>query len=493
MYLGLDLGTSGLKAVLCDQDQKIVAQNNQPLSISYPQPKWSEQNPEDWWDAVKTSLIVLKQSHPAEMKKVVSIGLAGQMHGAVLLDADGEVLRPAILWNDVRSDDECKELEAFESDFKLLSGNIAFPGFTAPKLLWVKKHEPQVFSKISKVLLPKDYIRYRLTGEYISEMSDAAGTLWLDVKNRRWSERLLKASGLTLSHMPSLVEGSDQAGCVKTQLSESFGLNQNVIMAGGAGDNAGGAVGIGAVSPGQAFLSLGTSGVLFVSNKSYLPKPEKAIHTFCHALPDIWHQMSVMLNASSCLEWLVKLTNSQDVSTLLNEVEAISDKPSELLFLPYLSGERTPHNDADAKGVFFGMTATTDNASLGLAVLEGVAFAFADGLEPLLDSGTEIDQISVIGGGSRSELWGQILSDVLAQELTYHEDGEVGPAFGAARLARLAVTNENFEEVCKAPPIKKVIKPSPNKHSYYVPRLARFRRLYQILKPEFSSFEESHA
>ncbi|MEB8432704.1 xylulokinase [Cocleimonas sp. KMM 6892] len=487
MYLGLDLGTSGLKAVLCNEDQQIIAQNNVSLSVSRPHPKWSEQNPEDWWNAVVSSLTQLKASNPDEMMQVKAIGLAGQMHGAVLLDDEGNILRPAILWNDVRSATECEELEKSEPNFKALSGNPAFPGFTSPKLMWVAKHEPEVFAKVAKVLLPKDYIRFRLSGEYISEMSDSAGTLWLDVKNRKWSERLLAATNLNLSHMPKLVEGSAEGGKVTDELSQKFGLQQNVIIAGGAGDNAGGAVGIGAVSPGQAFLSLGTSGVIFVCNESYLPKPEAAIHTFCHALPNTWHQMSVMLNASSCLDWLAELTNTKDVSTLLNEVEQIADEPSDIIFLPYLTGERTPHNDADAKGVFFGMTATTKRANLGLAVLEGVAYAFADGLDPLLDSGATINQISVIGGGARSELWGQILSDVLGQELTYHEDAESGPAFGAARLARLAFTGEDVSKICTTPPVKNTIKPNPTKQQYYKPRLERFRRLYTSLKPEFSS------
>jgi len=487
MYLGLDLGTSGLKTVLCDDSQKIVAQNSVPLSVSRPQAKWSEQDPEDWWSAVVSSLTQLSESHPNEMTQVKAIGLAGQMHGAVLLDDEGNVLRPAILWNDVRSSAECEEMEKIEPDFKVLSGNPAFPGFTAPKLLWVAKHEPEIFSKVAKVLLPKDYIRFRLSGEYISEMSDAAGTLWLDVGNRRWSERLLAVTHLNLTHMPTLVEGSAQGGKVTDELSQKFGLQQNLIIAGGAGDNAGGAVGIGAVSPGQAFISLGTSGVIFVCNESYLPKPEAAIHTFCHALPNTWHQMSVMLNASSCLDWVAELTNTKDVSTLLSEVEQISDQPSDLIFLPYLSGERTPHNDADAKGVFFGMTASTKRASLGLAVLEGVAYAFADGLDSLLESGAKIKQISVIGGGARSELWGQILSDVLGQELTYHEDAESGPAFGAARLARLAFTGEDISKICTTPPVKNTIKPNPIKQRYYTPRLERFRRLYTSLKPEFSS------
>ena len=485
MYLGFDLGTSGLKTVICDQNQTIIAQNKQTLSVDRPYSKWSEQDPNRWWDAVVSSLSELKQSVPEILAQVKSIGIAGQMHGAVLLDIQGEVLRPAILWNDVRSSNECNELEQLPIDVKKLSGNPIFPGFTSPKLLWVYNNEPEVFKKIHKVLLPKDYIRYRLSGDFISEMSDAAGTLWLDVQNRQWDEQLLNATHLSISQMPTLVEGTSYGGKLKSDLCKDFGLEKKVIIAGGAGDNAAGAIGIGAVSPGQAFISLGTSGVIFVCNEQYLPKPEDAIHTFCHALPNTWHQMSVMLNASSCLEWLAKLMQT-DVSTLMDEVQ-LEDIPSDLIFLPYLSGERTPHNDANAKGVFFGMSATTSRSSLTLAVLEGVAYAFADGLDPLIASGAKVDRLSVIGGGARSQLWGQILADVLKQELTYHEDAEVGPAFGAARLARLAMTGEKVSDVCKTPPIKNTIRPNLKKQAYYQTRLARFRRLYALLKPEFSS------
>ena len=487
MYLGLDLGTSGLKAVLCNEEQQIIAQNNVSLSVSRPRPKWSEQDPQDWWNATVSALNELSKTHPSELLQVKSIGLAGQMHGAVLLDENGDVLRPAILWNDVRSAAECEELEELEPEFKELSGNPIFPGFTAPKLLWVAKHEPKIFSKIAKVLLPKDYLRFRLSGEYISEMSDAAGTLWLDIDKRQWSEKLLAVTKLNISHMPSLVEGSSQGGRISDGIANEFGLQKDVIIAGGAGDNAGGAIGVGAVSPGQAFISLGTSGVIFLCNETFLPKPQEAVHSFCHALPNSWHQMSVMLNAASCLDWVANLTNSKDVPTLLTEIDAIADEPSEVIFLPYLTGERTPHNNADAKGVFFGMSATTTSASLGLAVLEGVAFAFADGLDSLLNSGAKIDRISLIGGGGRSEQWAQILADVLEQELICHEDSESGPAFGAARLARLAVTGEDFSVVCTTPPVKNIIKPNPDKQPYYHSRLKRFRRLYQSLKSEFSA------
>lgn len=487
MYMGLDIGTSAVKAVLCDEAQAIVAQAEVPLEVSRPAPLHSEQNPEDWWCAVLSAFAQLRQQNAEALASVKSIGLAGQMHGAVLLDAAGEVLRPAILWNDGRSAAECAELEASVSNSREISGNIAMPGFTAPKLLWVKKNEPEIFAKISKVLLPKDYIRFRLTGDYVAEMSDAAGTLWLDVAKRDWSGVLLAACGLNEFHMPRLVEGTEISGVVKTEAAEAYGFSGEVVVAGGAGDNAGGAVGIGAVEPGRAFLSLGTSGVLFLTNDKYSPNPADAVHAFCHCLPDTWHQMSVILSAASCLSWVTKLTGAQDEAALLDEISQASNENDKLLFLPYLSGERTPHNDPDAMGVFFGLSHDSDRAALGRAVLEGVAFAFADGMDALLAAGAEINHISVIGGGARSDLWGQILATTLNCDLSYHKSGEVGPAFGAARLARLAVGDGTVAEICQAPEVVKIIKPEADKRDHYKQKLSRYRQLYKSLRQEFAA------
>ena len=487
MYLGLDIGTSAVKAILCDEGQTVVAQAEVPLEVSRPSPHYSEQNPEDWWRAVLSAFGQLRQQNAVGLASVKSIGLAGQMHGAVLLDQAGEVMRPAILWNDGRSAAECAELEASVPDFRKISGNIAMPGFTSPKLLWVKKNEPEIFAKTAKVLLPKDYVRFCLTGEYVAEMSDAAGTLWLDVANRDWSDDLLAAAGLDKSHMPRLVEGTDISGSLKTEIAGAYGFGKDVFVAGGAGDNAGGAVGIGAVKPGSAFLSLGTSGVLFISTDKFSPNPADAVHTFCHCLPDTWHQMSVILSAASCLSWVTKLTGARDEAALLEEIEAAGDQFDKLLFLPYLSGERTPHNDPDAMGVFFGLNHECDRAALGRVVLEGVSFAFVDGMDALLAAGAEFNHISVIGGGARSALWGQILASTLNCELSYHEGGEFGPAFGAARLARISVGDGTIEEICQAPKVVKVIKPEADKRDYYEKKISRYRQLYKTLRPEFTA------
>lgn len=488
MYMGLDIGTSAIKAVLCDDSQSVVAQAEVSLTVSRLHPLWSEQSPEDWWKAVLNVFGQLRQENALALAAVKSIGIAGQMHGAVLLDDKGDVLRSAILWNDGRCAAECVDLEAREPKSRQLTGNIAMPGFTAPKLLWVAKHEPEIFAKVAKVLLPKDYIRFRLTGDYVSEMSDAAGTLWLDVAERKWSPQMLDATGLSESHMPRLVEGLDVSGMLKFDISDAFGFPRDAVVAGGAGDNAAGAVGIGAVVPGQAFLSLGTSGVLFLCNDKFSPNSERTVHAFCHCLPETWHQMSVILSAASCLSWVTQLTGADNEASLLEEIAA--DKTcgySKLLFLPYLSGERTPHNDPNATGVFFGLTHDSSRVQLGRAVLEGVAFAFADGMDALLSTGEKINHISVIGGGTRSELWGQILADILGQELTYHEGSEVGPAFGAARLARLAVSDDDVSAICNAPAVKMTVKPDPAKAETYQLKLQRFRRLYAVLKQEFAA------
>ena len=486
MFLGVDLGTSGVKAVLADDQQAIVATGNAPLEVSRPRPLWSEQNPEDWWRATCRAVAAIRRANPTALAAVKGVGLSGQMHGATLLDSRDRVLRPAILWNDGRCVAECDELEAREPALRSITGNLAMPGFTAPKLIWVARNEAEVFSMVSRVLLPKDYVRLRMTGEHVSEMSDASGTLWLDVAARDWSEPMLTASGLSREHMPRLVEGSEPGGALRAAVAAEWDVPAGVPVAGGAGDNAAAAAGIGAVTPGSGFLSLGTSGVLFVSNAAFSPNPEQAVHAFCHCLPGAWHQMSVVLSAASCLRWVTALTGATDEASLLDEVEAAGDGPGDLVFLPYLSGERTPHNDPKAMGVFFGLTHDVGRAGLARAVLEGVAFAFADGQDALLEAGVEINAISVVGGGSRSRYWGRVLASVLGRPLHYHVGGEIGPAFGAARLARLAVSEEDPSVVCAPPPISHTVDPVPGLVDACGSRRPVFRRLYERLKPEFA-------
>lgn len=486
MFLGIDLGTSGVKAVLADDRQEIAATGNAPLEASRPRPLWSEQDPEDWWHATCGAVAALRRANPGALAAVEGIGLSGQMHGATLLDSHDRVLRPAILWNDGRSVAECDELEAREPASRRITGNLAMPGFTAPKLIWVAGNEAEVFARTARVLLPKDYVRLLMTGEHVSEMSDASGTLWLDVAARDWSDSMLAATGLSRDHMPRLVEGSEPGGALRATVAAEWGVPAGVPVAGGAGDNAAAAAGIGAVVPGSGFLSLGTSGVLFVSNAAFSPNPEQAVHAFCHCLPGAWHQMSVILSAGSCLKWVTALTGAADEASLLEEVEAAGEAPDDLVFLPYLSGERTPHNDPKAMGVFFGLTHDVDRAALARSVLEGVAFAFADGQDALLKAGAEINALSVVGGGARGRYWGRILASVLGRSLHYHVGSEIGPAFGAARLARLAVTGEDPSVVCVPPPVSDIVEPLPDLVDACGSRQPAFRRLYEMLKPEFA-------
>ncbi len=359
------------------------------------------------------------------------------------------------------------------------------PGFTAPKLLWVSRHEPEVFGRTASILLPKDYVRLNLTGERVSDMSDASGTGWLNVGQRDWSDAMLAATGLTRAHMPRLVEGSAPSGRIRAAVADELGLPE-VLVAGGAGDNAASAAGLGVVLPGQAFLSLGTSGVLFVVTDRFRPNPDRAAHAFCHCLPGRWHQMSVMLSAASALDWVARLTGESDLPHLVAAAKARGLSRRSAYFLPYLSGERTPHNDPNSRGVFFGMTADTTAADLAVAVLEGVALAFADGLDVLLEKGGSIAEISVTGGGARLPYWGELLAAALNRPLTYRLGSEVGAALGAARLARLAVRGEPAVEICTAPPIERVVEPDPGLSSLLAARRPTFVRLYRDLKNAFA-------
>ncbi|OUS04259.1 xylulokinase [Rhodobacterales bacterium 52_120_T64] len=458
MYLGLDLGTSGLKGLLMDEAQSVVGSASAPLEVSRPHDGWSEQDPDAWIFAAETVIDTLCKRYPSEMKALHGIGLSGQMHGATLVDRAGDPLRPCMLWNDTRSHTEAVELDS-DPIFRSISGNIVFPGFTAPKILWVQRNEPQIFEQIYKVLLPKDYLRLWLTGEYISDMSDSAGTSWLDVAKRDWSDELLEKAGLTRGHMPELVEGSQEGGRLRSDLSARWNLPDNIVVAGGAGDNAASAIGMGTIHAGQSFVSLGTSGVLFAANDAYLPKPESAVHTFCHALPNTWHQMGVILSATDSLEWYGKIAG-KSAQELTAELGDTLLPPSTVRFLPYLGGERTPHNDASIRGAFVGLSHSDDTATLTGAVLEGVAFALRDNLEALRAAGTDISRVLAVGGGSQSRYWLEVIATILEIPVDIPKDGEFGAAFGAARLGLLAATDTDPVDVCLPPEIAQTIDPN---------------------------------
>ncbi|RUM09344.1 xylulokinase [Rhizobium chutanense] len=480
MYLGLDLGTSGVKAMLIDGDQTIVGSANGSLDVSRPHSGWSEQEPAHWVRATEEAVAGLKAKHPKELAAVKGIGLSGQMHGATLIDASDKVLRPCILWNDTRSHVEAAALDA-DPRFRALTGNIVFPGFTAPKLAWVAKHEPDVFAKIAKVLLPKDYLRLWLTGEYISEMSDSAGTSWLDTGKRAWSSELLAATNLSEEQMPALVEGTEQAGTLRPELAAQWGISGDVVVAGGAGDNAASACGMGTVSDGAAFVSLGTSGVLFAANGSYLPKPESAVHAFCHALPNTWHQMGVILSATDALNWHSGVTG-KSAADLTGELGEALKAPTGVTFLPYLSGERTPHNDAVIRGAFIGLEHESSRAVLTQAVLEGVAFAIRDNLEALRSAGTGISRVTAIGGGSRSHYWLASIATALGVPVDLPADGDFGAAFGAARLGLIAATGADPIAVCTPPVTSGTIEPVSALSGAYEDAYKRYRALYPAIK-----------
>ncbi len=480
MYLGLDLGTSGVKAMLIDGDQKIIGSANGSLDVSRPHSGWSEQEPSHWIRATEEAVAGLKAKHPKELAAVKGIGLSGQMHGATLLDAEDKVLRPCILWNDTRSYVEAAALDS-DPRFRRLTGNIVFPGFTAPKLAWVAKHEPEIFAKVAKVLLPKDYLRLWLTGEHISEMSDSAGTSWLDTGKRKWSSELLAVTGLDEKQMPHLIEGTEQGGKLRGELASKWEISGSVVVAGGAGDNAASACGMGTVSNGAAFVSLGTSGVLFAANAAYLPKPESAVHAFCHALPNTWHQMGVILSATDALNWHSSVTG-KSAADLTTELGETLKAPSGVTFLPYLSGERTPHNDAVIRGAFIGLEHESSRVVLTQAVLEGVSFAIRDNLETLRSAGTDISRVTAIGGGSRSRYWLASIATALGVPVDLPADGDFGAAFGAARLGLIAATGADPVAVCTPPKTAGTIEPVAALSGAYEDSYKRYRALYPAIK-----------
>ncbi|OIQ33244.1 MAG: xylulokinase [Alphaproteobacteria bacterium MedPE-SWcel] len=479
MFLGLDVGTSGLRALLADEGGNVIGVADAAYGVSHPQTGWSEQDPQDWITACKAAIGALRSAHPGEVARLRGIGLSGHMHGATLLDKAGEVLRPCILWNDTRSAEEAATLDAIEG-VRDLSGNIVFPGFTAPKLAWVKTHEPEIFAQVDKVLLPKDYLRYWLTGAFISDMSDSAGTSWLDVGARDWSQPLLEASGMRRDQMPDLVEGAAPGGELRQVLQQDWGIRGPVIVAGGGGDNAVAACGAGCFREGEGFVSLGTSGVLLAAKSQYLPDPASAVHTFCHAVPDTWYQMGVILAATDCLNWLSR-TVGQTPATLAGLLPERIERPSSITFLPYLSGERTPHNDARIRASFVGLDIGDGPAELTQAVMEGVAFALRDCLEALKGTRTDLTRLLAVGGGTQSPYWVETLATVLGIPLDIPDKGEFGAALGAARLAMVA-DGADLARVMTAPPTSHTIDPRPELAEAFEASYASYRALYPNMK-----------
>ncbi|GMG82629.1 xylulokinase [Paralimibaculum aggregatum] len=488
-YLGIDLGTSGVKALLVDEAQRPLGAAVRPLAVRRPHPGWSEQDPAAWIAAAGAALDALAASHPAALAAVRGIGLSGQMHGAVLLDAGDAVLRPCMLWNDTRAHAEAAALDA-DPRFRAITGNIVFPGFTAPKLAWLRAAEPAAFAATRCVLLPKDFLRLWLTGERVSEMSDASGTGWLDVGARDWSEALLAATGLDRARMPRLVEGSAPAGGLRPALAARWGMAAGVSVAGGAGDNAAAALGAGIVAPGRALVSLGTSGVIFAATERFLPAPGTAVHAFCHALPGRWHQMGVMLSAASALDWFAGLAG-QPVDALLAGAGGPA-APGRVSFLPYLSGERTPHNDPHVGGAFVGLRHGDGAGELARAVLDGIGFALRDNLDALRAAGARIERLTAVGGGARAGALLHAVANALGLPVEIPADAASIAALGAARLGMMAAEGAAPEAVCTALPLAGSCEPADALADAYAEGLARHRALYPALAAVAAGHRPGH-
>lgn len=478
-YLGIDLGTSGLRALLTDDAGTPLGSAERHYPVSNPHPGWSEQDPAHWIAALESAVTDLRAAHP-EFANLGGIGVAGHMHGATLLDAEDTVLRPCILWNDTRAAEQAARLDATPG-LREGSGNIVFPGFTAPKLAWVREHEPDLFDRVAKVLLPAAYLNLYLTGEHVSDLSDASGTSWLDTGARHWSDALLAAGQMRRDQMPRLVEGCAAAGQLREALRRDWGLSGPVTVAGGAGDNAAAACGIGAYTEGQAFVSLGTSGVLLAARDGYAPAPETAVHTFCHALPDRWYQMGVMLSATDSLNWLSRLTGAtpRDLSASLGDT---LQPPGSVRFLPYLSGERTPHNDAIIRASFTGIDAKSDRRALVQAVMEGVTFSLRDMFDALRATGAAPTRLFAIGGGAASAYWLRLIATVLDLPLSLPAGGEFGAALGAARLGRVAATGGDPAEIMTPPAVATEILPDPALTDAFHDAHQRFRMAYPHIR-----------
>ncbi|KEJ90793.1 xylulokinase [Sulfitobacter donghicola] len=478
-FLGLDLGTSGIRAVLLDDGGAVLGDAEARYETQHLQDGWSEQDPSSWIIGLEKVVEALRGSQP-EFQNLRGIGVAGHMHGATLLDIENNVLRPCILWNDTRSSAQAKEMNE-NPLYQRISGNIVFPGFTAPKLAWVHNHEPELFSKVSKVLLPAAYLNFYLTGEHVADMSDSAGTVWFDLENRAWSEALLDQSGMEPQQMPRLVEGSSKAGSLRPEIAAAWGVSGEVIVAGGAGDNAAAACGMGVLNEGQGFVSLGTSGVVLLARDQMRAAPETALHTFCHAVPDRWYQMSVMLSAADSLSWLSNITG-RTPAEMTNALGETLQAPGSVSFAPYLSGERTPHNDAFVRGGFSGLSAGTTVTDLTHAVLEGVCFGLRDGLEAMRETGAKFEGLYAVGGGSQSRYWLQMLSTILNTALYLPKGGEFGAAMGAARLGMVAATGASVEDVMQVPDVEEVLQPTSELVGAYDDAYQRFQRLYPAFK-----------
>ena len=483
-YIGVDLGTSAVKLLLMDQEGQVVNIVSREYPLSFPHPGWSEQNPEDWWEQSKEGIKELISKIDAT--EVAGISFGGQMHGLVILDEKDQVIRPAILWNDGRTTKETDYLNQVIGKEKLseYTANIAFAGFTAPKLLWVKENEPENFAKICKIMLPKDYLAYCLTGVHCCDYSDASGMLLLDVKNKCWSEQMMEICGVSREQMPELFESYEKVGILKPEVAKELGLPETCLVAAGAGDNAAAAVGTGTVGDGQCNVSLGTSGTIFISSENFGVDPHNALHAFAHA-DGHYHLMGCMLSAASCNKWWMDtIIGTKDYGKEQEAIENLGE--NHVFFLPYLMGERSPHNDPQARGTFIGMSMDTSRADMTQAVLEGVAFGLRDSLEVARSLGINIERTKICGGGAKSPLWKKIIANVMDLKVDVPENEE-GPSMGGAMLAAVGCgAYPDVETICKKMvKVVDTVEPDPELVAKYEEKYQKFRKLYPTMKELF--------
>lgn len=482
MFLGLDIGTTATKAILIDTTQTVLGRAEAFYPTQRPAPGRSEQDPALWLAAVMAVLDDLRVTCGVLLEGVTGIGLSGQMHSLVTLGDDDAPLAPAILWNDGRGREECRLLEEAIPDIAELTGVMPMPSFTAAKLLWVRRHDPARFAAIRHILLPKDYVRLWLTGGRAVDVSDAAGSQLLDGAQRRWAVRVLDAIGLPTSCLPQLLESTEVAGALRPEAATRLGLPVGIPVAVGGGDAATGAVGLGCIKSGASFISLGTGATVVVAQDRFAPAPQAALHNFAHAVPGMWYQMAAMLNGASCLSWATRLVGEDDIPAMLDQVAKRYQGPSRILFLPYLTGERTPHNDTDIRASFVGLDAASDKVDLAQAVLEGVAFSLLDGCQALAAAGCSITDPGFIGGGARSLFWGRLIATVLGQPILYYGDADLGPAMGAARLGMAAATGIFIDEIARVPDKRTVIEPDLRLHERYIERHRMFQSIHRALQ-----------
>ena len=483
LYIGADLGTSALKLLLVNSEGKILNSVSKSYKVYYPNPGWSEQNPEDWWDAFLSGTKELISDF--DTKKICGLSVAGQMHGLVILDKDDTVIRPAILWNDGRTQKETDYLneQVGKDTLSELTANIAFAGFTAPKLLWVSENEPENFKKIDKIMLPKDYILYRLTGIHSTDYSDASGMLLLDVKNKCWSQKMLAICNISENQLPKLYESYEKTGVVKKEISDLLGLHSNIICAAGAGDNAGAAIGSNVAGKEKCNISLGTSGTIFITSDKFGVDENNALHSFCHS-DGAYHLMGCILSAASCNKWFCdEILKSQNYATEQTDINTETILKNNLFFLPYLMGERSPLNDTDATGVFLGLRPTTNRSDMILTILEGVAFAIRDNLEIAKKLGINIEKSTICGGGAKSELWCKIIANVLNIRIDIPETEE-GPGIGAAYLAMVSCGEFKTVSECaeKFFKIKDTVLPEKALSQNYETKYRKFTKIYPAIK-----------